>query len=188
MKKTLIFASTLTLVYLTANRLYGQKSEPIRPVDLKQKKTICFTPEIYPNIEEIKDATNQAFFNAVSNKIKDEEENRMIRADAPVEFDSINKKTIAEYCKNNEADFAILPKVRFFKVGIGKYVFSSQVVVSMKLYDAEGNFITESDFDTYKKNRKLLGSAENFIKIGTDGAMSALFKNLRKIKIKAQKN
>lgn len=186
MKKTILFAGTLALFLFTANKVYGQKSETIRPADLKQKKTIYFNPEIYPNVEEIKEATNQAFFSAVSDKIKDDEDNKMIKADSPMEYDNISVETIEEYCKNNDADFAIVPKVKFFKVGIGKYVFSSQVVVSMKLYDANGNFITESDFDTFKKDRKILGSAENFIKVGTEGAMTALFKKLRKLKIKAK--
>ncbi|WP_435524123.1 hypothetical protein [Chryseobacterium indoltheticum] len=38
----------------------------------------------------------------------------------------------------------------------------------MKLFDAEGNLITSSEYDTYRKNMRLLGSTENSIKIGTN--------------------
>ena len=50
----------------------------------------------------------------------------------------------------------------------------------MKLYDSEGNFITETSYDTYKKNMRLLGSAENSVKVGTQGAMEDIIKNLKK--------
>ncbi|MEG1591399.1 MAG: pyruvate decarboxylase, partial [Chryseobacterium sp.] len=69
---------------------------------------------------------------------------------------------------------------------LGKYVFSNQVVVSMKLFDAEGNLITSSEYDTYRKNMRLLGSTENSIKIGTNGAMKNILKELRKIKPSAE--
>jgi hypothetical protein len=61
-------------------------------------------------------------------------------------------------------------------------VFSNQVVVSMKLFDAGGNLLTETDYDTYRKNMRLLGSTENSIKIGTDGAIKDILKKLRKLK------
>ena len=93
----------------------------------------------------------------------------------------INRK-IKEYCKNNNAQLAVVPKVKYFKVGFGKYVFSNQVIISMKLYDSMGNFLTETNYDTYKKNARILGSAENSIKIGTSGAVSKMGKNLRKSK------
>lgn len=182
MKKILIFAGTLSLLFFTASKLKAQNKDLIRPSDIKQKRTVYFTPEVYPNIEEIKQPTNWAFFSAVSDKIKDENNNRMIRVDFPTNYDSIDPKTIEEYCKNNDAEFAVVPKVKFFKVGIGKFVFSNQVVVSMKLYDAEGKFITETSYDTYKKDGKMLGSAENSIKAGTDGALKNLLKNIRKMK------
>lgn len=150
--------------------------------DLQQKKIIYFNPEIYPNVEEIKDQTNTAFFSAVSDKILSLPKNAMLRADAPVEFDNIDVESIKEYCKNNSADFAVVPKVQYFKVGLGKYVFSNQVIVSMKLYDADGNFITEANYDTYKKNMRLLGSAENSVKVGAKGAITEIIKNLKKIR------
>lgn len=187
MKRIFILAGSLAVLFIAVNKVYGQKTD-VRPSDIKQKKTIYFTPEVYPNIDEIKEPTNLAFFDAVSDKIKDEHGNRLIRVDMPSEYDKIDAKTIEEYCKNNEADFAVVPKVKFFKVGLGKYIFSNQVIVSMKLYDAKGNLITESDYDTYKKNKKLLGSAENFIKTGTEGAMKNLLKKLRKMRRNQEDN
>ena len=104
----------------------------------------------------------------------------MLRADSPIDFDNIDIEAIKDYCLNNNADYAIVPKVKYFKVGFGKYVFSNQVVVSMKLYDAAGNFITETSYDTYKKNMRILGNAENSVKVGTLGAMEEIIKNLKK--------
>lgn len=150
--------------------------------DDKIKKILYFNPEVEPDIEEIKEPTNHAFFSAVSDILSGYRKNKMLRAEVQVSFDSIDKQTIADYCMNNDADFAIIPKVKYFKVGLGKYVFSNQVVVSMKLFDAEGNFITESAHNTYHKNMRLLGSAENSIKIGTNGAIKGILKKLRKTK------
>ena len=45
-----------------------------------------------------------------------------------------------------------------------------------------GNFLTETDYDTYKKNARILGSAENSIKIGAMGALTNLGKSLKKSK------
>lgn len=147
----------------------------------KISKVLYFNPEVEPDIQEIKEPTNTAFFGAVSDNLS-ERKNRMLKTETQISFDSIDKQTIADYCINNDADFAIVPKVKYFKVGLGKYVFSNQVVVSMKLYDAEGNLLTETDYDTYKKNMRLLGSTVNSVKIGTNGAMKGIFKELRKIR------
>jgi len=182
MKKILLFAGALAILFVGVTKLNAQKNDALRPSAIKEKKTVYFNPEVYPNIDEIKEPTNLAFFSAVSDKINYYKNNKMIRADIPIEFDSVDAHTIEEYCKNNEADFAIVPKVKYFKVGLGKYVFSNQVVVSMKLYDSKGNLITETNYDTYKKNMRMMGSAENSIKIGTSGAMKSILKNLRKMR------
>ncbi len=147
----------------------------------KVKKVLYFNPQVYPDLDEIKEPTNTAFFSAVSDEYSSLKRSNMLRADVS-ETDEISAETIREYCRNNNADFAIVPKVKYFKVGIGKYVFSNQVVVSMKLYDAKGNFLTETQYDTYKKNMRMLGSAENSVKIGTKGAIREIIKKLRKSK------
>jgi hypothetical protein len=150
-------------------------------IDNKTKKFLYFNPEVDPDIEEIKEPTNTAFFSAVSDNLSGRK-NKMLKTEVQVSFDSIDKQTIVDYCINNDADFAVVPKVKYFKVGIGKYVFSNQVVVSMKLFDAEGNLLTQTDYDTYRKNIRLLGSTVNSVKIGTNGAIKDILKKLRKIK------
>lgn len=188
MKKVVIFAGALALIFIGANKVLAQQSTTIRPSEMKDKKTLYFNPEVFPDVEEIKEPTNAAFFSAISDKISQTDHNKMIRADVPIAFDQVDATTIEEYCRNNDAEFAIVPKVKYFKVGLGKYVFSNQVIVSMKLYDAKGNLITETDYDTYKKNMRMLGSAENSIKIGTNGAFKHLLKNLRKMRYAANFN
>lgn len=180
MRKKLLFASALVFLGLGIMKISAQKNEVPKPPRLKERKTVYFNPEVYPNIEEIKEPTNMAFFTAVSDNMSTLKSAKMLRADVPVAFDSVDTQTIVDYCKNNEADFAIVPKVKYFKVGLGKYVFSNQVVVSMKLYDAQGNLLTETNYDTYRKNMRMLGSAENSIRIGTTGAMKHIIKNMRK--------
>ena len=70
--------------------------------------------------------------------------------------------------------------MKYFKVGFGKYVFSNQVVVSLKIFNSSGELLAETSYDTYRKNGRLLGSAENSIKIGTNGALKNINKILRK--------
>ena len=175
-----IIAGGLTIV--KAQSLSANSSDSKQSSENKSKKILYFNPEVFPNVEEIVEPTNTAFFSAVSDKISSLRNNKMMRADSPVEFDNIDIETIKEYCVNNNADFAVIPKVKYFKVGLGKYVFSNQVIVSMKLYDSEGNFVTETDYDTHKKNMRLMGSAENSVKIGTKGAITEILKNLKKIR------
>ena len=50
----------------------------------------------------------------------------------------------------------------------------------MKIYNASGDMLAETSYDTYKRNGRLLGSAENSIKIGTTGALKNINKILRK--------
>ncbi|MDR6403601.1 pyruvate decarboxylase [Chryseobacterium geocarposphaerae] len=174
MKKFITFTTLILL-------LSGISLKAQRNTDDKIKKILYFNPEVDPDIEEIKEPTNYAFFSAVSDNLS-ERKNKMIRTETQIPFDSVDKQTITDYCVNNDADFAVVPKVKYFKVGIGKYVFSNQVVVSMKLFDAGGNLITETDYDTYRKNMRLLGSTVNSVKIGTNGAIKDILKQLRKIK------
>lgn len=142
---------------------------------------LYFNPEVEPDLEEIKEPTNTAFFTAVSDKISNRK-NRVLRTGSQIVYDSIDSRTIAEYAMNNNADFIVVPKIKYFKVGIGKYVFSNQVLVRMKVYDTDGNLITSAEHDTYRKNRRLLGSTVNSIKIGTLGAMKSLMAELQKLK------
>lgn len=178
MKRVLFYTITTAVFIISIASVKAQKNTNMD----KTQRILYFNPEVEPNIEEIKEPTNQAFFSAVSDNLSSFKKNKMLKSESEISYDSIDTATIIEYSKNNEADFVIIPKVKYFKVGLGKYVFSNQVVVSMKLYDSEGNLIASSDYDTYRKNMRLLGSAENSIKIGTNGAIKAILKQLRKIK------
>lgn len=150
----------------------------------KSQSILYFNPEVFPDIEEIKEPTYAAFYSAVSEKLSHFRHFKMLRVDSHIPFDSVESASIREFCDNNDADFAVVPKVKYFKVGFGKYIFSNQVIVSMKLYDANGILISETHYDTYKKNARILGSAENSIKIGTEGAMNRLAKEFTKYKSK----
>lgn len=176
MRKIIYFTILTFLLFAGISSLKAQRN-----TDDKIKKVLYFNPEVDPDIEEIKEPTNTAFFSAVSDNLS-ERKNKMLKTETQISFDSIDKQTIKDYCINNDADFAIVPKVKYFKVGLGKYVFSNQVVVSMKLFDAEGNLLTETDYDTYRKNMRLLGSTTNSVKIGTNGAIKVVIKQLKKIK------
>lgn len=175
MRKSTAFILFAIIIFTGSSLLKAQNNH-----ETKIKKVLYFNPQVEPDIEEIKEPTNTAFFSAVSDNLS-ERKNKMLKTETQISFDSIDKKTISDYCLNNDADFAVIPKVKYFKVGIGKYVFSNQVIVSMKLFDAEGNLITETDYDTYRKNMRLLGSTVNSVKIGTNGAIKDILKQLRKI-------
>lgn len=150
----------------------------------KIKKIIYFQPTVFPEIEEIKPPTNQAFFSAVTDQMSLYSGNiKTVQMDSSMDYDNVDTEYIKEVGKNNNAEAIIVPKVKYFKVGIGKYVFSNQVLVSLKLYDSDGNLIMENQYDTYKGNARLIGKAENSIKVGTKGAIKDLIKNLRKLKM-----
>lgn len=144
----------------------------------KVKTVLYFNPEVFPDINEIKEPTYTAFYAATSDKMKSLGNIKYLQVDTPISFDDVDSKTVKEICENNNADVAIIPKVKYFKVGFGKYVFSNQVIVSMKLYDSKGHFIMETSYDTYKGNGRLLGSASNSVIIGTKGAIRKIHKEL----------
>lgn len=183
-KKKLIAVTALTLAFggvlLLKGQSFSKKKTEQADNNQRTNKILYFSPEVYPNVEEIKPPTNMAFFSAVSDKVSSQKNNELLRVETPLEFENIDAETIKEYCQNNDADFAVIPMVKYFKVGFGQFIFSNQVVVSMKLYDKEGNFVSESSYNTYKRNMRMLGSTENSIKIGTLGAMKDLTKNLKK--------
>lgn len=182
MKKTLslfylIFLSTL--LFSCANfgdsLLYFNKNARLSNV----KTVLYFNPEVFPDVPEIIEPTNSAFFTATSDQMKTYGNMKYLQVDTPISFDEVDVKTVRDICRNNNADVAVIPKVKYFKVGFGKYVFSNQVIVSMKLYNADGDFVMETAYDTYKGNGRLLGSAENSVIIGTKGAIRKISKELR---------
>ncbi|MFC4163258.1 pyruvate decarboxylase [Epilithonimonas zeae] len=181
MKKNYSFYSVFILCFLVSCASYGDsllyfnKDAKINAI----KTVLYFEPEVFPDITEIKDPTFSAFYNATSDKMKSIGNVKYLQVNTSIPFDEVDSKTVKEICKNNNADVAVIPKVKYFKVGFGKYVFSNQVVVSLKLYDSNGDFVMETSYDTYKGNARLLGSAENSVIIGTKGAIRKMEKELR---------
>jgi hypothetical protein len=175
------FIPFLILLFLNTTILKAQSGEY---VSINKEKTtiIYFNPEIVPEVDEIKQATFEAFFTSVSDYYSSINNSKMLRVQNLIQYDDVNKTDIIESCKNNDAKFAVVPKVKFFKVGFGKYILSSQVIVSLKLYDAKGDFLYEKSYDTFRKKARILGSAENSIKLGTKGVLKMMTKELHKIK------
>ena len=180
MKKLYFVKNSFTVLFLLTSYLAVQAQNIPYNKESKIYNILYFNPEIFPDIVEIKEPTYSAFFTALSDQLSTSKNNKLLRVDYDISFDEPDSLLIAEFCENNNADFAVIPKVKYFKVGFGKYVFSNQVVLSMKIYGAAGNLMAETSYDTYKKNGRLLGSAENSIKIGTFGALKNLNKILRK--------
>lgn len=177
----LLTFSLLTIISLTAcQSAYAQNAKTLK--DLKGVNILYFNPEVFPDIEEIKDPTYSAFYAAVSERNHHFRNYKMLRVDSYIPFDSVDAESIMEFCRNNNAQFAIVPKVKYFKVGFGKYIFSNQVIVSLKMFDSAGKMVSQTDYDTFKKNARILGSAENSIKIGTEGAMNNMAKDFSKSK------
>ena len=177
--KNIYFLPLTLLAFLVLSSCSAAASNHVVAKGEKMQYILYFNPEVFPNIEEIKEPTYAAFYAAVSEKMPLYRNFKMMRVDSEIPFDMQDTSLIQEFCLNNNAQFAIIPKVKYFKVGIGKYVFSNQVIVSMKLFDASGNFLAEADYDTFKKNSRILGSAENSIKIGTGGVMKNIGKTLQ---------
>ena len=183
MKKSLllIFVTFYLSILLISCANYGDtllyKNNDIKISNVKT--VLYFNPEIFPDITEIKEPTYTAFYSATSDKMKSLGNIKYLQVDTPISFDDVDTKTVKEICLNNNADVAVIPKVKYFKVGFGKYVFSNQVIVSMKLYDSQGHFIMETSYDTYKGNARLLGSASNSVILGTKGAIRKIHKELR---------
>lgn len=180
MKNLYLFGTRFTVLLLLTT--YCTVSAQINSInkDSKTYQILYFNPEVFPDIEEIIEPTYSAFFSALSDKLSTSRNNKLLRVDYNIPFDEPETSLIAEFCANNNAQYAVVPKVKYFKVGFGKYVFSNQVIVSMKVYNEAGELLAETSYDTYRKSGRLLGSAENSIKIGTNGALKNLNKILRK--------
>lgn len=180
MKKLYSAKHTFSLLFLLTG-LYFVSAQNVDGIkDRKVSKVLYFNPEVFPDIEEIKNPTYNSFFSTLSDFLSTSKNTQLLRVDYNIPFEDPEASLIAEFCQNNNAQYAVVPKVKYFKVGFGKYVFSNQVIVSLKIYSAAGELLAESHYDTYRKKGRLLGSAENSIKIGTNGALKSLNKILRK--------
>lgn len=182
MKKILFFGSvavlSAALIGCTAFSGLRKIAENTRGSQ-KIKNVIYFNPEVYPTVEGIQEPTYLAFSSSISNELRKDSELKILRIETPMKYDTVDIPSLKEICRNNGSDVAIVPKVKYFKVGLGKYIFSNQVVVSMKIFDAEGNMLSESSYDTFRKNKRVIGNTENSIKKGTNGALREALKLLR---------
>ncbi|PZU08941.1 MAG: pyruvate decarboxylase, partial [Chryseobacterium sp.] len=111
MGRLLFFLAITSFLLIGTASIKAQKN-----TDDKIKKVLYFNPEVEPDIEEIKEPTNNAFFSTVSDNTSNMKRNKMLRAEVQIPYDSIDKQTIIDYCSNNATDFAIVPKVKYFKV------------------------------------------------------------------------
>ncbi|SFI49259.1 hypothetical protein [Halpernia frigidisoli] len=183
MKKVLFFGIVITAsaCIIISCAAAGNRVEYInRNLKLVNvQRIIVFDPEVFPDVDEIKEATNTAYFSALSDEMKLLGNYKLLRVSFDTTYDHSEVETLKDLCINNRAEAILIPKVKYFKVGIGKYVFSNQVTVSIKLYDAAGNFVIETSYNTFKTNGRMLGSAENSIKIGTIGAIKKMSQQVR---------
>ena len=180
MKKTVFLAVVAGFILLSCRSWGSSLFNGDESIKLKKvQRIVYFNPEIFPNYEGIRDPTNKAFFNTVTNELRYYGDYKILRVDTPIIYDSVDTQSIKDYCKYNNAEIAVVPKIKYFKVGIGKYVFSNQVIVSMKLYNNNGELVMEYSFDTYKGKGRLLGSAENSVNIGTTNVVRNLVAALK---------
>lgn len=191
MKKVLFFSIVITAgaCIIISCAVKGNRVEYInRQVKIpKIQRIIILDPEVFPDVAEIKEPTNTAYFSALSDELKNLGDYKLLRINSEANYDFTQILSLKELCANNNADVILVPKVKYFKVGIGKYVFSNQVIVSLKLYDSSGNFIIETSYDTFKTNGRMLGSAENSIKIGTVGALRKMSQEIKTNKLVERK-
>lgn len=180
-KKKIILLGTLAGLVLMGCASFGEKliSYNANYKLGKISKIIYFQPSVFPEIEEIKYPTSQTFFDAVTDHTRLNSNIKVVSMDHSLNYDNIDTQYIKEVAQNNNADAIIVPHIKYFKVGFGKYVFSNQVLVKLKLYNHEGNFLMETQYDTYKGQARLIGKAENSIKIGTKQALKQLIKELK---------
>lgn len=180
MKKILFFGLIAGVVVVSCTSLGSTLVKLNNSIKLKKvDRIVYFNPEVYPNFDGIKEPTNNALFSALTDELRNYGNFKVMRIDTPIKYDSIDGKVIKELCINNGAEVAIVPKIKYFKVGLGRYVFSNQVIVSLKLYNDDGEMVIENSFDTYKGKARLLGSAENSIKIGTSNVVKNMITELR---------
>lgn len=180
-RKIIILSFLLSLVFANCSsigsKIHYHKSD-YRISNIK--KILYLQPDVFPIIEEIKQPTSHAFSSTVAEYSSLYNGIKIIPIEHSMNYENTDNEYIKELSHNNNADAIIIPKVKYFKVGLGKYVFSNQVLVSLKLFSSNGNLLLETEYDTYKGNARLIGKAENSIKIGTRKALKQLLKNLRK--------
>ena len=158
MKKILFCGLAASLIIISCKNLGSTLVKLNHSIKLKHvDRIVYFDPEVYPNFEEIKEPTHNVIYSAVSDELKNYGNYKIMHINnANIKYDSVDVNMIKESCLNNGAEIALVPKVKYFKVGLGKYVFSNQVIVSMKMYNNDGELVIENSYDTYKGSGRLL--------------------------------
>lgn len=180
-KHRLLLLGVLVATTVVCMKARAQKTVTQIPevVVQKKKKTILYTRlNIFPEVEEIREVTENHFFNTIYERISKSNDLRILQTNGYVNMEENLQEQVAELCQNNDADFVVIPSIKFFKVGFGKYIFSSQVVVTLDLYNAQGHLVSSSVYDTLKRKGRMFGSAESSIKKGTMGAYKMMKKNI----------
>ena len=76
----------------------GCKSLPAQNIsaqkDLENQSIIYFNPEVFPDIDEIKEPTNAAFYAAVSERVPSFKNYNVLRVDTYVPFDHVDLDVI----------------------------------------------------------------------------------------------
>lgn len=150
-------------------------------VNGKKREVFLYTPlHIVPAVEEIREVTESYFFEAISDEVSRYTHWKLLRTEGIIDENSKDiSRQISELCMHNGANYAIIPKITFFKVGFGKYIFSSQVIVTLLVYNSDGEYCISVSYDTFKKKGRLFGSAEHSIRKGVKGAFRQLSKRIK---------
>lgn len=183
MKKKKVFIAFCILVLIATAHVGVKAQDTVTPIPeiivQKKKKTFLYTQlNITPDVDEIREVTENHFFDALYERISRANDIRILHSNGYVNMEENLQAQIAQLCMNNDADYAVIPSIQFFKVGFGKYIFSSQVVVTLDLYNAQGHLISSSAYDTLKRKGRMFGSAESSIKKGTIGAYKMMKKSI----------
>ncbi len=140
-----------------------------------QRNIVVFSANIHPELEEVKDVTNAAILNAVKMILLRDRTGQAFTIQNNIES---HLSDIPIFCENNAAYLAIVPHVTYFKVGFGRYILSNQVQISLDLYNANGNLIHSSHYDTLKRNIRIVGNTHNSLKMAAKGVMKDAIKYL----------
>ena len=127
MKKILFCGLAASLIIISCKNLGSTLVKLNHSIKLKHvDRIVYFDPEVYPDFEGIKEPTHNVIYSAVSDELKNYGNYKIMHINnANIKYDSVDVNMIKESCLNNGAEIALVPKVKYFKVGLGKYVFSN---------------------------------------------------------------
>ena len=95
MKKTVFLAVVAGLILLSCRSWGSSLFNGDESIKLKKvQRIVYFNPEIFPNYEGIRDPTNKAFFNTVTNELRYYGDYKILRVDTPIIYDSVDTQSI----------------------------------------------------------------------------------------------